>query len=75
MFTYPYLLACKQCPLKVTIVMTNFSVFQKFVLKKVSLFFRWFQTDFWQGFFQTQEKTSLSDNIFWVNIEASCAKS
>ena len=29
MFTYPYLLACKQCPLKVTIVMTNFSVFKK----------------------------------------------
>ena len=57
MFTYPYLLACKQCPLKVTIVMTNFSVFQKFVLKKVSLFFRWFQTDFFgKVFFKPKKK-------------------
>ena len=56
MFTYPYLLACKQYPLKVTIVMTNFSVFQKFVLKKVSLFFRWFQTDFVARFFSNPRK-------------------
>ena len=64
MFTYPYLLACKQCPLKVTIIMTNFSVFQKFVLKRFPYFSYDSKLIFWQGFFQTQEKTSLSDSIF-----------